>query len=315
MPCTNASADHRRWADDDMTLQPLTDQSSGKGICAVVLTCNRVHMLETCLDRLQAQTKPPDHILVIDNGSTDGTRELLASRSGIEVVSLPDNIGGAAGFAHGARGGLERGFDWVWLLDDDAFPEPDCLQALVDGMERALRSPDLLTSAVRWSDSSLHPMNRPWLRINRRAEFAEAAAAGLVLVRAATSVSTMVSREALIRHGFQPAHFIVWIDDIEWTGRILRDGIGYLVPESVTVHSTPEPRDSITDARGRFYFKARNQLWLLRAGRAFGGLERLTYATSYLRAVRRYISESGDRREALITVARGVRDGLRREPR
>lgn len=284
-------------------------------VCAVVLTCNRAAMLETCLEHLEVQTRAPDHVLVIDNGSTDGTAERLAGRSDVEILSLAVNIGGAGGYAHGLRAALARGFDWVWMLDDDAFAERSCLEALLAGIERAPRRPDLVTSAVRWRDSRLHPMNRPWLRVNQRVEFAEAAAAGLALIRAATSVSTMVSRDALLRHGFPPEHFVVWIDDIEWTGRILRNGTGYLVPESTTLHATAEPRDTVSDARDRFYFKARNQLWLLRAGRSLGGLERLTYGISYLAAIREYIDKSPARGEALRTVARGVRDGLRREPR
>ena len=284
-------------------------------VCAVVLTCNRVAMLETCLSHLEAQTRAPDHVLVVDNGSSDGTQELLAGRPEIESVRLPENVGGAGGYAHGLKEALERGFDWIWLLDDDAFAEQGCLEALLDGVRRAPRKPDLVTSAVRWTDSRLHPMNRPWLRTNRPGDFAEAAGAGLALVRAATSVSTMVSAEAVRRHGFPPAHYGVWIDDIEWTGRILREGAGYLVPESVTVHATAQPRDTVDDARDRFYFKARNQLWLLRSGRSFGGVERFYYGLAYLSAIRRYVAQSPSRREAVLTVARGVRDGLRREPR
>ena len=284
-------------------------------VCAVVLTCNRVAMLERCLDHLEAQTRRPDHVLVVDNGSSDGTEELLAGRGEVEVLRLPENVGGAGGYARGLRAALELDLDWNWMLDDDAFPEPECLEALIAGIERAPRHPDLMTSAVRWSDSTLHPMNRPWLRVNRRAEFAEAAASGLALVRAATSVSTLVSRDSLTRHGFPPAHYGVWIDDIEWTARILREGTGYLVPESVTVHATAKPHDSVVGSGDRFYFKVRNQLWLLRAGRSFRGVERLSYGRSLLSAIGKYLSSSDDKAKALLTVGRGVRDGLRREPR
>jgi rhamnopyranosyl-N-acetylglucosaminyl-diphospho-decaprenol beta-1,3/1,4-galactofuranosyltransferase len=284
-------------------------------VCAVVLTCNRVDLLKQCLDHLEAQTRPPDHVIVVDNGSTDGTADLLAARDGVEALTMGENIGAAGGYAAGERAALDQGFDWVWLLDDDAFAHPEALEALLAGAERAPRRPDLLTSAVRWHDGRLHPMNRPWLRVNRRAEFAEAAARGLVLIRTATSVSTMVTREALVRHGFTRPHYEVWIDDIEWTGRILRDGAGYLVPESITVHATPAPRDTVADPRERFYFKARNQLWLLREGKSLGGLERFFYGVSYLRAIRTYVTRSPSRARALKTVFRGVRDGLRREPR
>ena len=284
-------------------------------VCAVVLTSNRLEMLTTCLDRLDAQSRRPDHVLVIDNGSADGTAEHLAGRRGIEALRLEENIGGAGGYAYGLKQALDRGFDYMWMLDDDAFAEHDALEALLAGIERAPRRPDLVTSVVRWRDSRLHPMNQPWLRLNRRAEFAEAAGSGLALIRAATSVSTMVSSEALRRHGFPPAHFIVWIDDIEWTGRILREGTGYMVPESVTYHWTPNPHDSVIDARDRFYYKARNHLWVLRAGRSFGGRERIGYGIAYASAISRYLRQSSDRRAALRTVVRGMRAGLKKEPR
>jgi GT2 family glycosyltransferase len=272
-------------------------------------------MLEKCLEHLAEQTRAPDHVLVVDNGSTDATPDVLARHGQVEALRLEENVGGPGGYARGLKAALERGFEWVWMLDDDAFAEPGCLAALVEAVERAPRRPDLLTSVVRWRDGRIHPMNRPWLRVRREAEAAQAAAAGLAPVRAATSVSTMVSRETLERHGFPPEHYEIWIDDIEWTAKILREGAGYLVPDAITLHNTAEPRDTITDARGRFYYKVRNGLWLLRAGESFRGFERASYALSIVQAIQRYVAQSADRREAVATVARGLRDGLRREPR
>ena len=79
------------------------------------------------------------------------------------------------------------------------------------------------------------------------------------------------------------------------------------------MHWTERPYDTVTDTRERFYFKARNHLWLLR-GSSFGGVERLKYALSLAKSIKRYLTESTNRREALTTVARGLRDGLRRQP-
>ena len=123
----------------------------------------------------------------------------------------------------------------------------------------------------------------------------------------------MVHRDAVAAHGLPPGHYFVWLDDIQYTGRILRDGHGYIVPESTALHWTPRAYDSVTDTRERFYFKARNQLWLLR-GPSFRGLDRARYAGSYLSGVATYLRRSPDRGQALRTVLRGVRDGLRREP-
>ncbi|MDX6675546.1 MAG: rhamnopyranosyl-N-acetylglucosaminyl-diphospho-decaprenol beta,3/1,4-galactofuranosyltransferase [Solirubrobacteraceae bacterium] len=281
--------------------------------CAVVVTYNRRGLLAECLDRIERQSRPPDHVLVIDNASTDGTPAMLAERDGIETVRLHENLGSSGGFAEGLRRAHERGDDWIWLLDDDTFADDRCLETLLAGAARAPRAPSLVCSVVRWRDERLHPMNRPWFRLGRRAEFAEAAGAGLALVRTSTWVSTMVRREAVSRHGLPAAPFFVWLDDMEYTGRLLRDGTGYMVPESVAWHWTPHPYDTLTDARERFYYKARNHLWLLR-GSSFGGVERLGYALAYLRALWLYLRRSDDKSGALRTAGRGIRDGLRRQP-
>jgi GT2 family glycosyltransferase len=284
----------------------------GTSVCAVVVTYNRADLLAECLDRLQAQSAPPERILVVDNASTDGTADLLAARDGIEVLRLEENVGGSGGFSKGLGHAYDGGGtqEWFWLLDDDTFADPDCLAALLDGARRAPAPPSVLSSVVRWRDGRLHPMNQPWLRVRPRARVAEAARAGLSPIRATTFVSALIHRDAVARHGLPPGGWFVWLDDIDFTGRVLRDGEGYIVPESVAVHWTPQPYNTLTDARGRFYYKARNHLWLLR-GDSFRGTERLLYSYAYLRSIRTYLRDSPDRRLALRTTVRGVRDGLR----
>jgi GT2 family glycosyltransferase len=284
------------------------------GVCAVVVTYNRRDLLVQCLEHLERQSRPPDRILVVDNASSDGTAELLDAREGVDVMHLPENLGGAGGFERGLERAHAEGHEWMWLLDDDTLAEEHCLETLLDGVARAPRRPSVMTSVVRWRDSSLHPMNRPWLRLVPRGRFAEAVAAGLAPIRAATFVSTMIHRDAVARHGLPPGHYFVWLDDIQYTARILRDGDGYIVPESTAFHWTPEAYDTVTDSRDRFYLKVRNQMWLLR-GPSFGGLERVGYAQALANGIGTYVRRSDHRPAAVATVLRGLRDGLRREPR
>jgi rhamnopyranosyl-N-acetylglucosaminyl-diphospho-decaprenol beta-1,3/1,4-galactofuranosyltransferase len=282
-------------------------------VCAIVVTYNRHDLLVECLDRLRSQSRRPDQVLVVDNASTDDTPAMLASRDGVEVLTLEENLGSAGGFAEGIRTAHEQGYEWLWLLDDDTFTDETCLAALLAGVERAPREPAVMSSVVRWRDESLHPMNRPWFRIGRREEFAEAAGAGLALIRSATWVSTMIHRSAVDEHGLPPAHFFIWSDDPEYLGGILREGTGYMVPESIAWHWTPEPYDTLTDTRDRFYYRTRNLVWHLR-GSSFQGYERFLRARASVRLVARYVQRSPAKSRAIATVARGVRDGLKRPP-
>ena len=101
-------------------------------VLAVVVTHNRCDLLGRCVDALFAQEKIRPNILVVNNASTDGTLDMLASRN-VEVVSQ-DNVGSAGGWYRGIEIARARGFDAVWLMDDDGFPDTGALHALVQEM-------------------------------------------------------------------------------------------------------------------------------------------------------------------------------------
>ncbi len=101
-------------------------------ILAAVVTFNRRELLGRCIDHLQGQTCPPDLILIINNGSTDGTDAMLQAR-GISFI-CQENTGSAGGWATGIQFALDMGFDAVWLMDDDGYPKEDALAVLEASM-------------------------------------------------------------------------------------------------------------------------------------------------------------------------------------
>lgn len=97
-------------------------------ILASVVTHNRCQLLSRCIDCIQAQTRPPDALVIINNDSTDDTLSMLLSRS-VDFLSQP-NLGSAGGWHRAISHCMSNGFDAVWLMDDDGFPAPDALQLL-----------------------------------------------------------------------------------------------------------------------------------------------------------------------------------------
>jgi rhamnopyranosyl-N-acetylglucosaminyl-diphospho-decaprenol beta-1,3/1,4-galactofuranosyltransferase len=96
-------------------------------VCAVVVTHRRPDELAKSLDALTSQTRPPDHLIVVDNDFFDGqdprVRDLVAGQSvPTTYVGSLRNLGGAGGFALGMLQALAMGADWVWLADDDGRP-------------------------------------------------------------------------------------------------------------------------------------------------------------------------------------------------
>src|SRR3712207_5668423 len=133
-------------------------------VCAVVVTYNRVDLLRECLEAVTGQTRAPDAVLVVDNASTDGTREMVREEfPAVELLELPANEGSAGGFHEGMKAAVARGVDWLWVMDDDTIPAPDALELLLDAPAHldGLPPPALLASKVLWTDGRLHPMNWP----------------------------------------------------------------------------------------------------------------------------------------------------------
>ena len=97
-------------------------------ILAAVVTHNRCELLGRCLDHLERQDRAPDTILVIDNASTDGSPAMLQAR-GILTIRQ-ENLGSAGGWHRAIAHALEAGFDAIWLMDDDGFPDPGALARL-----------------------------------------------------------------------------------------------------------------------------------------------------------------------------------------
>lgn len=104
-----------------------------ESVAVVVVTYNRAHMLPGLLEGLARQTRPADIIYVVDNASTDHTREILGARQGLplRVISAGENLGGAGGFHLGLQTAWEDGHDRFLLIDDDVVPAPDFLSVML----------------------------------------------------------------------------------------------------------------------------------------------------------------------------------------
>lgn len=97
-------------------------------IVAAVVTYNRCELLRRCLDQIQKQTRNPDQIIVINNSSTDGTEEMLRALGLLFITQ--ENSGSAGGWRRSIQYAIEGGYDAVWLMDDDGFPDARALELL-----------------------------------------------------------------------------------------------------------------------------------------------------------------------------------------
>lgn len=211
---------------------------------AVVVTYNRKELLKECIDAILAQSVAVEKLILIDNNSTDGTKDFLQEKGYLEnpVISyrkLPENIGGAGGFYEGMKIARDSGTaDWVWIMDDDTIPTETCLEELLKAKSIIKESVSFLASAVRGSNHEA--MNVPKIarkQFSKYTDWYQYLDQGIAQIVKATFVSLLINMEAVKTCGLPWKEFFLWGDDSEYTQRIIRDfGPAYMVGKSLAIH-------------------------------------------------------------------------------
>jgi hypothetical protein len=123
--------------------------------------------------------------------------------------------------------------DWIWVLDGSATPRPGALDALLEGLARVdgLPQPSLLTGVVVTPDGRVDPNRAPWYRRFQVDVALRSADVALVPVRG-TPGPVLVHRRAAALDLPRDGAPVTPRGVLEWTTRVLRYRVGYLVPES-----------------------------------------------------------------------------------
>ena len=213
-----------------------------KSVAAVVVTYNRKDLLLECLDCLCKQDigalgeRYGLSVIVVDNASTDGTEEALATLAGsgkITYFNTGENLGGAGGFNYGMRKAVELGHDYVWVMDDDCMTHPDTLREFLIAGEGLNGEYGYLTSVCLWTDGTPCSMNRQRHPLHHTIEDFTPELQPCTL---ASFVSLFVPADVVAELGLPIKDFFIWTDDWEFTRRVSRKYPCYVVGTSVVTH-------------------------------------------------------------------------------
>lgn len=132
-------------------------------VVAVVVTRHRRELLADSLKMIGAQTRPPDHLVVVDNGPDDPVRDVVDSCPVPSTyLASHRNLGGAGGFALGMLHALSMGAEWVWCADDDGRPADEhVLEVLLaEAQKRNLAEISPVVSNIETPSKLAFPLRR-----------------------------------------------------------------------------------------------------------------------------------------------------------
>jgi len=307
-------------------------RTGGNGrLVAVVVTHRRLAQLQITLKALLDERQDDlAAVLVVDNASGDGTPAWLDAQTDprLQVLSLPENRGGAGGFEAGMRQAMAAmAPDWIVVMDDDARPEPGALAAF---HALDLTGYDGFAAAVRHPDGTLCEMNRPTFNPFRHKKIlartllgggrgafhlgpGDFATPGLRRIDGASFVGFFVRAAVIRARGYPDPALFLYGDDAIYTMGLTQAGHRLGFDPSVRFEhdsSTYSAADPRIRPLWKVYYYHRNLLILYRiaAGPFFLPVLCL-YIPRWLLRLRHH---RGERRRFLRLFGLALADGLRR---
>lgn len=240
-----------------------------KEVAIIVVTYNRLVLLKEVINALRVQSYSECQIVVVNNGSTDGTEDWLRQQTDIVTITQ-NNSGGAGGFYTGMKYAVENGCDFCWIMDDDVITLPNALEELIKAYN-IKKDIGFVCSQVVGIDGQA--MNTPSIYNESKnglyPNFCDLIEYQMIRVSSATFVSVLISCAVVKKVGLPCKEFFIWGDDSEYTYRISREFDCYMSCKSRVVHKRANQRMlSLEEEKDRkriknYYFQIRNNGYVI----------------------------------------------------
>jgi len=241
----------------------------------ILLNWNRWRDTAECVESCRRLTYPGFRIVIVDNGSNDGSEAMLRKRCPeAEIIQTGANLGFAGGNNIGIRYALDHGADYVWLLNNDTIVDAGALTALVEAAESDTRVGMAGSKIVcydnpqrLWYAGAVLDAVRPYLPYHRgigeedRGQYDAPGETGYI-----TGCSLLARRQMIEEAGLLDDDMFLYFEDVDWSARARQAGWRLMfAPSSVVRHKesmsaggAASPTVMYYTARNRLYFVRRN---------------------------------------------------------
>lgn len=247
----------------------------------VIVTYNRLEKLKKALLCYEQQTASFRNLILVDNCSTDGTKEYLdewqQQKAPFQkvVIHAEENLGGSGGFYLGQKKAMELGADWVFVADDDAYAAPTMVEEFYKFIENHdTSSIAAVCATVRNMDGSIAFVHRNRVRITKGENWLckhfERFSAGpeeydkeMFDIDILSYVGSFINSAAMKKCGLVNPRYFIYYDDSEHSMRLKKFGRIVVVP---ILQITHEGNTSGSNSEGLpwyWYYHVRNKTHML----------------------------------------------------
>lgn len=224
-------------------------------LLTIIVTYNAMRWVDRCLDSVKSSSVPSD-IFIVDNGSIDGTREYIAEHYP-EVFLIRSEVNLMFGRANnlGLEYALKNGYDYVYLLNQDAWVAPDAFEKLIAA---SVANPEYgILSPIQFSpDWKTYEYMFKWLVVNKlsdKEKTIESAVPDCVIdVEMVQAAHWMLSRRCIEKVGGLSPSFPHYGEDDNFCQRTLFHGMKIgIVPDAKAVHDAAN-KPLVTNGQKRY---------------------------------------------------------------
>lgn len=233
----------------------------------VIVTYNRVSELKKTLRLYEQMLYCPEKIIVVNNASLDGTESYLDNWEKKktpfkkEIITTKENLGGAGGFSLGMSSALNTDCDFIFLADDDAYPNLDVFSKL----DEFYRNSEIKDEIVGMCTKNINFGNidcmhrrriiKNWIVFREKNIGKDEYLKRNFDVDEFSFVGAAIKRSIAMEIGLPLKKYFIYFDDSEYSLRLRKQGRIICVTEAVMNHNTKP-----SEKRWGYYYGIRNRL-------------------------------------------------------
>lgn len=242
-------------------------------IGVVIVTFNRIKELKNAISKYENQLKKPKYIIIVNNNSNDGTKtfleEWIKKSNEIEkyIVNLNENIGGSGGFYSGLEMASKIDCDWIWVADDDAYPDEDALLNAEIFLDKNINNKKIaavcgmVVNNNKIDVAHRRRIKKGIIRISEEVVGNDEYNKESFELELFSYVGSIINKEYLKKVGLTEKDYFIYCDDTEHSYRLSKEGKIICIPSVKIIHDAElQEREEIN---WKSYYAIRNRMMFI----------------------------------------------------